>query len=284
MTLKLPSPAKINWFLHINGQRPDGYHDLQTCFQFLDLCDELTFKKTLTPSITIAGMDHVPLHDNLIYKAALALKPFAPDQGIEISINKKIPMGGGLGGGSSNAATTLVALNRLWALNLSQSQLLELALPLGADVPVFIHGHGCIAEGVGEKVNSIDMPNRWLLLVIPDCQVSTKKLFMHPELTRATPRCRIDTLEALDSINLRPKGFKNDFEPLVRKLYTPVARAMDWLESLGSANLTGTGSCVFAPFANEQEARMMANQLPDTMRGIVVQSLNHSPLCSAADN
>lgn len=284
MTLKLPSPAKINWFLHIVGQRPDGYHELETCFQFLDLCDELTFNKTSSTSISIIGMNHVALQDNLIYKAALALKPFAPAQGIDISINKRIPLGGGLGGGSSNAATTLFALNQLWDLNLTQTQLLELALPLGADVPVFIHGRGCFAQGIGEKLNSIDMPSRWLLLVIPDCQVSTKKLFMHPQLTRTTPRCKMDTLKALDSINLRPRGFKNDFEPLVRKLYTPVARAMNWLEGLGSANLTGTGSCVFAPFANEQEARTAASQLPSTMRGLVVKTLNRSPLCSAADN
>lgn len=279
--LSLPSPAKINWFLHINRKREDGYHDLETCFQFLSLCDQMHFERLDTSEIVIEGMPDVPLEKNLIYRAATAMMSFG-SFGIKISIDKTIPMGGGLGGGSSNAATTLVAINKLCNFGLTTEQLMEIARPLGADVPVFIHGQGCFAQGIGDHCHSLDLPNRWLLLLIPDCQVSTQKLFQHPELTTNTPPCKIGTLNAPMELSLRPQGFKNDFEPLVRKLYNPVAEALDWLGQYSTAHLSGTGCCVFAPFANEQEARTTANKLPSTMRGLVVQSLNHSPLWSAA--
>lgn len=281
MALVLPSPAKINWYLHITGKRSDGYHNLQTCFQFIDLQDTFTFEALKTPDIQITGMD-IPLENNLIFKACKVMQSFAPNKGVAIKVSKQIPMGGGLGGGSSNAATTLVALNQLWNIHLPQDKLIEIGAKLGADVPVFIFGRGCVAQGIGEQMFALDMPSRWLLLIIPDCQISTKILFNHPELTRNSPSFRIETLEAPVSVNLRPQGFKNDFEPLVRKLYTPVAQAMDWLEAYSSANLSGSGSCVFAAFEDEQSARKVAEKLPKTMKGLVVKSLNTSPLFDRA--
>ncbi len=267
-----PAPAKINLFLHVLGRQPDGYHLLQTAFQFLDLCDELHF--TLRNDGRIlrrADYGGVPAAADLVVRAASALRAAAGiSDGVEVNIHKHIPMGGGLGGGSSNAATTLVALNALWRAGLTEQQLLGIGLTLGADVPVFIAGHAAWAEGVGEHLTPIDPPEDWFLLVHPGIQVSTASVFQHPELTRNTPAITIRAfLEG---------GGTNDCEAVVRMMHPEVGAALDWLRQYGDARLTGTGACVFLRCATAQAAEKVRDDLPAHLRGLVVHGCNRSPL------
>ncbi|WP_443083423.1 4-(cytidine 5'-diphospho)-2-C-methyl-D-erythritol kinase [Vibrio sp. MEBiC08052] len=267
-----PSPAKLNLFLYITGQRNDGYHELQTLFQFLDYGDKLTIRVNTSGDISVSPeIDGVPLHDNLIWKAARELQLNTQTSlGADIHLHKVLPMGGGIGGGSSNAATTLVALNHLWQCGLSQSQLAEIGLQLGADVPVFVQGHAAYAEGVGEKLTIVTPQEKWYLVVRPDISISTATIFSHPKLTRNTLKRDLTTL--------LQTPYENDCEKIVRKLYPEVDKQLSWLLQYAPSRLTGTGSCVFAEFSNKNEAQQVLSRLPDGVSAFVAKGCNISPL------
>lgn len=274
-TLTLPAPAKLNLFLHITGRREDGYHNLQTAFQLLDVADELSFspRDDCEISLEVSGpqaMADVPKHDNLITRAALLLMKHAGTQalGANITLDKRLPTGGGLGGGSSDAATTLLALNHLWQLNLSIDTLAELGRELGADVPVFVRGRSAWAEGVGEQLTPVDLPDRWYLIIHPNCHVSTQAVFSHPELTRDTPAITIAAFFAGPT--------RNDCENVVRRLTEPVDKALIWLNKFGEARMTGTGACVFMGFDDESHARRVCEQVPDEWQSIVTRGTQRS--------
>ncbi len=269
-----PSPAKINLFLHVTSQRNDGYHELQTVFQFLDYCDYLQFKVTRKPDISLlTPVAGVANSDNLIIRAATHLKRYVnSNQGVAVSIDKRLPIGGGLGSGSSNAATTLIALNRLWNCQLSDVELKQLGLSLGADIPIFIHGNAAWAEGVGDILTTISPPETWYIVIAPDCRVSTAKVFSSPELTRY---CEPITISDF----LSGEG-RNVLEDIVRKYYQPVADALDWLGRYASSRMTGTGACVFASVNNKMQARKIMGKLPKNWQGFVAKGCNRSPLIS----
>jgi 4-diphosphocytidyl-2-C-methyl-D-erythritol kinase len=267
-----PAPAKLNLILHITGQRQDGYHLLQTVFQFIDFSDLLDFNLRDDAVITRqSDWQGVAEADDLIIRAAKALQQASACRlGADIILQKKLPVGGGLGGGSSDAATTLVALNHLWGLDLSVDQLAEIGLQLGADVPVFVRGKAAWAEGVGEQLTAIEPEEPWYLVLRPDCNVSTEEVFNSSDLTRNTPAIRIrDFLE---------DGGRNDCESVVRNLYPQVAEALDWLGQFAVARMTGTGSCIFAGFDKQQQAESVYEKLPQGWEGFVVKGLNNSPL------
>lgn len=277
--LNLPAPAKLNLFLHITGRRADGYHTLQTLFQFLDYGDTLSFQLEDRPGIrVIPEITGIDPRDNLVYRAADALQGLSQRAlpGARIHIDKRIPMGGGLGGGSSDAATTLLALNHLWQLNLDLDSLADLGLKLGADVPVFVHGRAAWAEGVGEQLTPVDAREDWYLVLIPDCNVSTAEIFQHERLTRDTPASRI--APAFDG---NSPEYRNDCEAVVCSLYPQVEAAMRWLRSKGgNARLTGTGSCIFSQFPTESRALEVLLEKPSGIEGFVAKGLNRSPLHS----
>ena len=275
-----PAPAKLNLFLHVTGQRADGYHDLQTLFQIIDLRDELAFE--IDRSGVIARVDDaasapgplaaIPSAEDLVVRAATLLRAKAGDPalGVRIRLRKRIPLGGGLGGGSSDAATTLLVLNRLWACGLSVTQLAELGLTLGADVPVFVQGESGLGEGVGERLTALTLPERWFLVLHPGVSVPTRDIFQASELTRNSPILTIPALLA--------SGGRNDCEPVVRKRYPQVAEALDWLGRFAPSRLTGTGSCLFASFDSAAAAERVAARVPDVWRVWVARGLSHSPL------
>lgn len=278
-SLELPAPAKINHFLHICGRRDDGYHNLQTVFQFLEVADRLYFEQRDDGNIQLqTPFDEIPNEENLIVRAARALQKFSGSQhGANIRINKVLPMGAGLGGGSSNAATCLVALNHLWQLGLSTEQLQQIGITLGADVPIFIYGKSAWAEGIGEKLQAIELAERWYLLIIPTCHVSTAKIFSHPQLTRDTEMRTIAAFLEQGSQD----HFQNDCENLVRKLYPEVDLAFNTLSRFTEARMTGTGACVYASFADKQQALQAADKLPADMQYVISKSSNLSPLYKA---
>ena len=275
-----PAPAKLNLFLHVTGQRADGYHDLQTMFQIIDLRDELAFE--IDRSGVIARVDDaasapgplaaIPSAEDLVVRAATLLRAKAGDPalGVRIRLRKRIPLGGGLGGGSSDAATTLLVLNRLWGCNLPVLQLAELGLTLGADVPVFVQGESGLGEGVGERLTALPLPERWFLVLHPGVSVPTRDIFQASELTRNSPILTIPALLA--------SGGRNDCEPVVRKRYPQVAEALDWLGRFAPSRLTGTGSCLFASFDSAAAAERVAARVPDVWRVWVARGLSHSPL------
>ena len=268
-----PSPAKLNLFLYITGRRDNGYHELQTLFQFVDFGDELTVTANReTSSITITPeIPGVATEDNLIWKAATALQQYTSTTfGADIDLKKVLPMGGGIGGGSSNAATVLVALNHLWQLNLSDDQLAEIGLKLGADVPVFVRGHAAFAEGVGEQLQPANPDEKWYLVVKPQVSIATVDIFTHSELTRNTPKRALSTL--------LEQEYVNDCEKIVRMLYPEVDKQLSWLLQYAPSRLTGTGSCVFAEFSSKKEAESVLEQLPDTVSAFVARGRNISPL------
>lgn len=272
MTLSLLSPAKLNLFLHITGRRANGYHELQTLFQLLDWGDWLHFTPNHSGLITLSGSDlGIPMEDNLIVRAARLLQQ--GDLGVEIELEKRIPEGGGLGGGSSNAATTLLALNHLWKLRLDTSTLLQLGAGLGADVPVFTAGHSAWAEGIGELLTPIELPEQWFLVIAPDCHISTAEIFSNEQLTRNTSSIKMAAFFEGHS--------RNDCQEIVRRLYPKVDNALKWLNNFGEAKLTGTGACVFASFPDESRARSALGQMPRQMTGFVAQGLNESPVLQA---
>ena len=267
-----PAPAKLNLILHITGQRQDGYHLLQTVFQFIDFSDLLDFSIRDDAVITRqSNWQGVAEADDLIVRAARSLQQESTCQlGADINLQKRLPAGGGLGGGSSDAATTLVALNYLWGLGFTVDRLADIGLKLGADVPVFVRGNAAWAEGVGEQLTVIDPEELWYLVIYPDCFVSTQEVFNSTDLTRNTPAIRIrDFLE---------DGGHNDCESVVRNLYPEVAKALDWLGQFAEAKITGTGSCLFASFDKQQQAESVYKKLPQGWKGFVVKGLNHSPL------
>lgn len=274
------SPAKLNLFLHITGRRPDGYHNLQTLFQFIDLCDQLTFTLRNDGELSLDFPDaSLNATDNLIMRAAQALqRETGCTRGADIVVEKHIPMGGGLGGGSSNAATTLVVLNHLWQTGLSTQRLADISVTLGADVPIFIHGHAAIAEGVGEIFQDVTIDEPWYVLMIPPCHVPTARLFQEKQLTRDS---RVITLCAF----LNGDGH-NDFEPVTRSLFPDVEAAIQALNHVGKARMTGTGACIFAPYATRQLAEDAAGKLSDIVKTRnmqhfawkVVRGVNKSPL------
>ncbi len=266
-----PAPAKLNLMLHVIGRRDDGYHLLQTVFQIIDFCDALVFEPTegvIERERPLAG---VAADDDLCLRAARLLKQRSGYHGgARIRLQKRIPMGAGLGGGSSDAATTLVALNEIWKIGYDRGRLAQLGVELGADVPVFVHGHSAWGEGVGERLVPLDLPARWYLVLVPDCAIATRSVFQAPELTRNTPPTTIRGFLAT--------GGRNDCEPVVRERYPQVAAALDWLGRFAPARLTGTGAAVFAAFANRDEAETLAAACPTETRAFVARGLNESPL------
>jgi 4-diphosphocytidyl-2-C-methyl-D-erythritol kinase len=267
-----PAPAKLNLFLHITGRRPDGFHDLQTLFQLIDLCDEIAIEVRDDGQIErLAGPPEVPPETDLVVRAARALQAeTGTPLGANLRIRKRIPMGGGLGGGSSDAATTLIALNHLWNLGLPPERLADIGLTLGSDVPVFVYGTSAWAEGRGERLTPVELPERWYTVIHPGVHVATAQIFQAPELTRNSPAI---TLRAFFQT-----GGRNDCESVVRTRFPEVASALDWLGGHAPARLTGTGACVFAAFERAIDAERVAAQVPDCWTSFVARALNTSPV------
>jgi 4-diphosphocytidyl-2-C-methyl-D-erythritol kinase len=284
--LSLIAPAKLNLFLHINGRRSDGYHELQTYFQLLDWGDRMRFTHLDRPGIELGTpLPGVPEDDNLIIRAARSLQGQGSSrQGVRIDIDKRIPMGGGLGGGSSNAATTLLALNQLWQCHLDVIELARIGRSLGADVPVFVHAHSAFAEGVGEKLTSMFFKQFWYLVLEPDCHVSTAEIFSDPRLTRNTQKITIAPASRgrpADSDHDWLSGrFRNDCESLVRTRYPQIDEALIWLgrhSRHGQARLTGTGACCFTWTDTEQEAQQLLDLAGSRFRGFIAKGVHLSP-------
>lgn len=270
--LALPAPAKLNLMLHILGRRPDGYHELQTLFQFLDHGDELDFALRDDGVIHLHGaLDGVPHDSNLVVKAARRLQAEAGTPlGADIWLRKVLPMGGGIGGGSSDAATTLLALDRLWQLDWTEDRLAALGLTLGADVPVFVRGRAAFAEGVGEKLTPVEPEEPWYVVLVPQVSVSTAEIFSDPLLTRDSPAIKVRSV-------LRGNS-RNDCQPIVEQRYPDVRNALSLLSKFTSAKLTGTGSCVFGAFPNKAEADKVLALLTGTITGFVAKGSNVSML------
>jgi 4-diphosphocytidyl-2-C-methyl-D-erythritol kinase len=273
-----PAPAKLNLFLHVTGRRSDGYHDLQTAFQLLDWGDELQFEVTGGDRVErLEGPQDIAPAEDLVVRAALALQgACGVRQGVQIRVRKHIPVGGGLGGGSSDAATVLRVLNLLWGTGLSLTELGGLGLQLGSDVPLFVHGSSSWAEGRGEKLTPVELPAAWYLIVWPRVPIPTADIFQAPELTRNSP---VITIRALS-----PDLTRNDCEPLVRSRYPAVAAALDWVGARVPARLSGTGSCVFASFASAAEAERVAARVPDVWASFVARGVDRSPLLTALES
>ncbi|MGM0514245.1 4-(cytidine 5'-diphospho)-2-C-methyl-D-erythritol kinase [Serratia fonticola] len=273
-----PSPAKLNLFLYITGRRADGYHQLQTLFQFLDYGDTLTIVPRQDNQIQLlTPVEGVPDEQNLIVRAARLLQQHCTThsiatlpRGADISIDKRLPMGGGLGGGSSNAATVLVALNELWQCGLSDDQLADMGLTLGADVPVFVRGHAAFAEGIGEQLQPANPVEKWYLVAHPGVSIPTPVIFADTELKRDTP------VRPLNALLQAP--YANDCEPIARKRFREVEQLLSWLLQYAPSRLTGTGACVFAEFDSEPAALQVLNQAPAWLRGFVARGVNVSPL------
>ena len=270
--LSLPAPAKLNLFLHITGRRADGYHELQTLFQFLDHGDTLGFRVREDGEIRLHGeIAGVPHDSNLIVRAARLLQQAsATPLGADLWLDKRLPMGGGIGGGSSDAATTLLGLDHLWQLNLGLDRLAELGLRLGADVPVFVRGRAAFAEGVGERLTPLDLDEPWFLVAVPQVSVSTAEIFSAPELTRNTPIIKV--------CGLPEGGGHNDCQPVVEARYPEVRNALNLLNKFVHARMTGTGACVFGSFPNRSDADKVSRQLPATLPSFTARGCNLSPL------
>ena len=306
-TLSLISPAKLNLFLHINGRRSAqqsfaGYHELQTVFQILDRGDVLHFSLKKEASIRLSPeFPEIPLETNLIYRAAQTLKNSVTQAkrlpGVDIRLEKNLPMGGGVGGGSSNAATTLLALNYLWQLNYSEDQLAAMGASLGADVPIFVRGRSAWAEGIGDILTPLSLPEKWFVILCPECHINTAKLFSHERLTRDTPKMKIaPALEGQDNkqqtadkhemkfafqdqldSDFPSKIFRNDCEALVSELYPEVGRALSFLSQYAPSRLTGTGACCFARFDSEVQAKQVLNEARSKFKGFIAKGVNLSP-------
>jgi len=279
--LILPSPAKLNLFLHITGRRSDGYHELQTAFQLLDFGDTVEIDtRSDNKIVLLESLEGVPDEDNIVVRAAKLLQKQESGKnrvlGANIKINKQIPMGGGLGGGSSNAASTLLGLNYLWKMGLSNDQLAEIGLSLGADVPVFIYGQNSFGEGIGERLQTLVLPKYWFTVIKPPVSVPTAEIFLHSQLTRDTVTIRIAAVfEHLQTPDLA-KELRNDCEDIVRREYPEISEALDWLNGLGTARLTGTGACIFARFASLAEAEAVLAEMPASYTGFIAQGTDRS--------
>ena len=290
--IELPAPAKLNLFLHVVGRRPDGYHELQTVFQFIDLADRVRIAArndtALRRTTANPGVDEA---NDLVIRAARILRDASGVQeGADIAVEKRIPLGGGLGGGSSDAASTLVGLNRLWNLGMDTDGLAELAVKLGADVPVFVRGRAAWAEGVGERLVPLTLEQPWYVLIVLPRAVSTAAVFRAPALTRNTPRIRMSDLpgggseapETPVDVGRLLAAAGNDCERVVRKLHPEVGEAIDWLSRRARARMTGTGATVFAPLCTREQAVEIASSVPSPWRGLVAQGMNRSPLLDFA--
>jgi len=279
MPFTLTAPAKLNLFLHITGQRDDGYHELQTLFQMLDFGDQLTFSANnnnndneITISPAIPG---VALGDNLIFRAGqLIRQKTGCHLGAHVELEKRLPIGGGLGGGSSDAATALVGFNRLWNTQLSVDELTELGCQLGADVPVFVRGKTAWGEGIGEKLISVELPQIWFLVVIPDCQVNTGEIFSNKALTRDSRFMKMRASFERSTFD----AWRNDCQDIVEQLHPEVKAAREWLQQFATARMTGTGACVFAQFDSEKAAKAVFSNRPEHLQGFVAKSSNTSML------
>ncbi len=275
-SLVLPAPAKINLFLHITGRRADGYHELQTLFQLLDFGDELRFTRRDDGQLRL--VDNCPTidaRDNLVMRAAqLLAQHCGRPLGADITLEKRLPSGGGLGGGSSDAATTLLGLDRLYGLGLARSELASLGLQLGADVPVFIHGQTAFGEGVGERLQPVETAAGWYIVIKPPVEVPTAAVFAHPHLTRDSRPLRI---RAFFDDSPGATALRNDCESVVCSSYPQVAEALEWLRQYGEARLTGTGSCLFSRCDEEHQAREILGQLPGHFTGFVARAVQQSP-------
>lgn len=274
-TITLPAVAKLNLFLHITGRRTDGYHNLQTLFQLLDSGDELTFTLRDDSDIVLSCNDAALVNEqNLVLRAAHMLQQYSScTKGCDIYLDKQLPMGGGLGGGSSDAATTLLGLNKLWQLGFSNDELATLGLKLGADVPLFVRGQTSFAEGVGEKLQPVDLPERVYLVVTPDCHISTAEIFQHPDLIRDTP--------CISAEQVLTAHWQNDCQPLVERLYPIVAITLQWLVEYAPCQMTGTGASVFAAFPDQTSAQHALAHLPPSCRGFIAKGVNQSPVWAA---
>lgn len=276
--LRLPAPAKLNLTLRIVGRRTDGYHNLQTVFQFVDICDWLEFRSSASSEIVLRdSLPGVPLEQNLIVRAVRLLKDYAGvSAGVEIGVEKNLPMGGGLGGGSSDAATALVALNRLWGLGLDTAELMNLGLRLGADVPIFVFGHSAWAEGVGEQLQVVDLPEPWYVIVVPPCCVATGEIFNAPDLTRDNIPIKISDFLA--------GSHENHCLDIVVRRFPLVGEAMRALRVFSpDVRLTGTGACVYSIHSTEDEAKTVCRALSDDWTVMVASGRNQSPLYEALE-
>jgi len=286
-TLSCSAPAKLNLFLHVIGRRADGYHLLQTLFRFVDLHDTLHFSLRADGAVRRTNaVESVAEEQDLCVRAARLLQSETGcSLGVDIEIEKRIPIGGGLGGGSSDAATTLIALNRLWSLGISRARLMRLGLRLGADVPVFVFGQNAFAEGVGEELQAYSLPAAWYVILYPPVQVPTARIFAHPELTRDTLSITMRALsmghiDRFGQLSNSPlvERLHNDLQAVVCQLYPEVAQHITWLSQFGDAKMTGSGACVFGGFVNQAQAEAVLNRLPQEMRGVVAQGLTKHPL------
>lgn len=283
MTLTLnhcPAPAKLNLFLHVTGRRADGYHLLQSVFQLIDRGDVLHFSTRDDQRIQrTTDLPGVPAESDLVVRAAKLLQTAATEKnpaknfGADIAVEKNLPMGGGLGGGSSDAATTLLALNHLWQTGLSRAELMTLGLQLGADVPFFIFGQNAFAEGIGEALLAVETPDRWFVVIEPGVSVPTPQIFSSTELTRDTKPVKIS-----DFSGAQESFGKNDLQVVAEKLFPPIADAIKWLGQYGDARMTGSGACVFCPFEQEQQADAVLATVPSHWKAWKAKAIKHHPL------
>ncbi len=271
-----PAPAKLNLFLHVTGRRADGYHLLQTVLRLLDYADEVGLRVTDDGAVRrVSQVPGVMEQDDLTLRAARLLKQASGcPLGVDIDLVKRLPVGGGLGGGSSDAATTLIALNRLWSIGLSVDQLQALAVQLGADVPFFVFGRNAFAEGIGEHLHALHLESAWYLVIVPQVTVSTAEIFAAPELTRNTKAIKI----AAFSVD---QGH-NDLQPVACRRYPQIVHCLEWLKQFGNAAMSGSGASVFSPFASEYSARAVLEQMPAGMKGFVARGLDRHPLYIAS--
>jgi 4-diphosphocytidyl-2-C-methyl-D-erythritol kinase len=271
-----PAPAKLNLFLHVTGRRADGYHLLQTVFRFLDFGDEVGLRVSEDGVVRrVRPVPGVTEQEDLTLRAAKLLKEASGcPLGVDIDLLKRLPLGGGVGGGSSDAATTLIALNRLWSAGLSTDRLQALAVQLGADVPVFIFGRSAFAEGIGEHLQEVQLSPAWYLVVVPQVAVSTAEIFAAPELTRNTKAIKIAAFSV--------EQCRNDLQPVACRRYPQIARCLKWLEQFGKAAMSGSGACVFSAFDSERSARAALERMPGEMEGFVARGLDRHPLYVAS--
>ena len=272
ISITLPAPAKLNLFLRITGRRADGYHNLQTLFQLLDYGDQLKITACKNPNIVLtSSLDNIPAEENLIVRAARALQEATNcSWGCEIQLDKKLPMGAGLGGGSSNAATTLVGLNLLWQCGLTQEQLAVIGRQLGADIPVFIAGNSAFAEGIGDQLTPVELPKNWYLVVTPPIKVSTEEIFSHPQLTRNSPPIKIRALLEAQ--------YRNDCQLVVEAMYPQVKEVLKWLQRFPNPLMTGTGASAFCRFDDELLARQALAEVPQQWSAFIARGVNISSL------
>lgn len=271
-----PAPAKLNLFLHVLGRRPDGYHSLQSVFTLIDRMDRLRFRVRQDGAVRrVSELRGVPEAQDLVVRAALLLKEASGcPLGADIEVEKSIPMGGGLGGGSTDAATTLMALDRLWETGFGPEALAEIAAGLGADIPFFLHGGAAWAEGTGDELRAIELPPRWYVVLTPAVEVPTREIFQAPELTRNTEPLKMEDFSA----QAQAQRFRNDLEAVVIARYPQVRQHLEWLSAHGEARMTGSGACVFAGFDSREAADRVLGMLPRGMTGFVAQGLQRHPM------